>query len=328
MDFRVDRTVPMPVRQQLKGTIAFGIAFGELAVGSALPSVREMATLAGVAPMTVSQVYAELKREGLVETRLGSGTFIADSSQARAAQRTDIDALHRQIDAAVDQAEALGIELADLAAMVSARIAYRQRPGRRVSIVMAGLFPEATASYADFIALRLGRGVSVEPVTIEDLRQRQDLRALAGSADLVVTFSNRHGEVLGLLPTARVVTIRFIPSERTRMELASIDPTARVLVLSRFPDFLPIFRSGVRRFAAHVSNVAAVNFDDPNAAERLADCDVVVYATGTEATAELAGLSVHKFEYRHVPDPADIDRVLRPLVYGSATAPAREKEIA
>lgn len=328
MDFRVDRTLPMPVRQQLKGTIAFGIAFGELAVGSALPSVREMAALAGIAPMTVSQVYSELKEEGLIETRLGSGTFIADSSQARAAQRTDIDVLHRQIDAMIDRADLLGVELTDLAAMINARIAYRQRPGRRVSVVMAGLFPDATASYADFIAARLGRGVAVEPVTLEQLRQRPDLRAQACSADFVVTFSNRHGEVLDLLPTARVVTLRFIPSESTRMALASIDPTARVLVLSRFPDFLPIFRSGVQRFASHVADVAAINFDDPHAADHLAHCDVVVYATGTETTAELAGPVVHKFEYRHIPDPADVDRVLKPLVEGSAAAPVRLKEIA
>ena len=328
MDFRVDRTLPMPVGQQLRGSIEFGIAFGELVVGAALPSVREMAVLAGVAPMTVSQVYQELKKEGLVEARLGSGTFICDSSRARAARRADIETLHARIDAAIDQARVLGVDDLDLATMVNARLVYARRAGRKTDIVMAGLFPDATASYADYIELRLGRGAHVEPMTIADLREHGELRARAGSADLIVTFTNRHAEVLALLPRAKVVTIRFIPSETTRMSLASINPTARVLVLSRFPDFLPIFRAGVRRFASHVPDVKAINYDDPKVEEHLQDCDVVVYATGTEATAEQTRAGIHKFEYRHIPDPSDIDRVLLPLIDRTVRGAHQQKETA
>lgn len=327
MDFSVDRKLPMPVRQQLKGSIEFGIAFGELLVGAALPSVREMAQLAGVAPMTVSQVYRELKDEGLIETRPGSGTFVADSSQARAVQRGDIDELHRRIDSVIDHADAIGVSPPDFVALVNARLAYRRREGRRVHLVVVGLFPDATQSYVDFIAERLDQNIDVEPVTLMDLRQTPELCIRAGSADLVVTFTNRHGEVSALLPAAKVVTIRYIPSERTRMLLAAIDPVARVLVLSRFPDFLPIFRAAVQRFAPHVHEMTAINFDDPTAPGLLADCDVVVYATGTESMADLARPGAQKFEYRHIPDPTDVDRVLLPLIRKAAAGRGLEKDL-
>ncbi|TPW33279.1 GntR family transcriptional regulator [Martelella alba] len=316
MDFRVDRSLPMSVRQQLKGAIEFAIAFGELVAGDALPSVREMATAAGVAVMTVSQVYRELKEEGLIETRPGAGTFIADSSKARAAQHPDIEALHRQIDAIIAQAEKLGVGDADLTALLKARLAYRSKTGTKLHIVMAGLFPDATLSYAKAIFDQLGGAVVVEPVTIRALNGDAQKRAHAASADYVVTFTNRRRELAALMPTAKIISIRFIPSETTRMALASISPTARLLVLSQFPDFLPIFQSAMRRFAAHVGKVVAVNFDDPRVPELLAASDVVVYATGTEDTAEKAPQGTSMFEYRHVPDPADVDRVLLPLVSG------------
>jgi len=60
MEFSVDRDLPVPLRTQLQGLIEYGIACGELTAGELLPSVRAMAERIGVAPMTVSQVYADL----------------------------------------------------------------------------------------------------------------------------------------------------------------------------------------------------------------------------------------------------------------------------
>ncbi|HKO92879.1 MAG TPA: GntR family transcriptional regulator, partial [Polyangiaceae bacterium] len=48
------------------------------APGSALPSVRELVTELGVSPVTVSRALAELARQGVVVTRPGAGTFIAE----------------------------------------------------------------------------------------------------------------------------------------------------------------------------------------------------------------------------------------------------------
>ena len=65
---------------------------------------------------------------------------------------------------------------------------------------MIGLFPDATASYARFIAARLGTGVTVEPLTISAIERDADARARANSADLAVTFVNRQREVMALVP--------------------------------------------------------------------------------------------------------------------------------
>lgn len=327
MDFHIDRDLPIPIRLQIKGMIEYGIGCGDLLVGMPLPSVRDLADQLGVSPMTVSQVYRELKTDGLIEARPGSGTFVADSSQARMAARADIMALHRQIDGLIDKALGMGIRSSDLGALMNARLSYRVTHGRRASVVMMGLFSEATASYARFIAARLGSEAIVEPMTIDSIQRDTEARDRAGSADLVVTFANRHREVESLLPNTKVVSIRFIPSEASRMALASLDPMARVAIVSRFPDFLPILKLGVQRFAAHVQDVVAANLDDADLRQTLADRDVIVFSTGAEAALKSARENAASIEYRHTPDPGDIERILAPLIAPlTDTAATEQKE--
>ena len=157
-----------------------------------LPSVRELAERIGVAPMTVSQVYGDLKAAGLIETRPGSGSFVTGSDRARPAIRPEAAELHKRIDALIDAGVAAGVRPAELVSLVSARAFYRDSIGARTRVVMIGLFPDATASYSRFIAARLGSGVTVEPLTISALQSDPDIRARVSSADLAVTFVDAH----------------------------------------------------------------------------------------------------------------------------------------
>lgn len=314
MEFFVDRELPVPLRTQLHGLIEYGIACGELAPGETLPSVRDLAEKVGVAPMTVSQVYADLKLAGLIDARPGSSTFVTDSRQARLAGRNDTSELHRQIDQLIDESHRLGLRATELVSMVSSRIFYRDSVGPRMRIVMVGLFPEATASYARFIAARLGSGVTVEPLTVAAIERETNARARAGSADLAITFANRHREVAGLLPNTKVVSISFTPAEETRLALASLDSLASIAVISRFPDFLPIMKTGVQRFAPHVGEIAAATLDTPGLDLLLARASVVIYATGSENVVGRAPAGIQTIEYRHAPDIADIERVIAPIL--------------
>lgn len=327
MDFFIDRELPVPLRTQLQGLIEYGIACGELAPGEALPSVRELAEKVGVAPMTVSQVYADLKAAGLIDTRPGSGTFVSDSHHARLAGRADVGELHRQIDHLIDESHRLGIRSADLVSLVNARAFYRDSIGPRLRIVMIGIFQDATASYARFIAARLGREVTVEPLTVSSIERNPAAKARANSADLAITFANRHREVATLVPNTKVVTISFTPSEETRRALASLDSLASIAVVSRFPDFLPIMKSGVQRFAPHVSEITATTLEAPGLQALLANVSVVIYASGAESVIELLPAGMQAIEYRHAPDTADIERVIVPIIKAEGISPQGEENL-
>jgi len=61
------------ISAQLRGFIASGL----LASGERLPSVRQLANDLGIAPGTVAKVYRALDTEGLLSTRIGSGTRVS-----------------------------------------------------------------------------------------------------------------------------------------------------------------------------------------------------------------------------------------------------------
>src|SRR5579872_4666717 len=66
-----------PVYQRIQNSIRTRIESLELAPGTAVASERELARLHQVSLMTARHALAELEREGLVERRRGSGTFVA-----------------------------------------------------------------------------------------------------------------------------------------------------------------------------------------------------------------------------------------------------------
>src|SRR5919106_3199215 len=142
MRLSVDRDLPVPLGVQLRGLIEYGISCGELLPGARLPSVRELAEELGVAPMTVSQVYRELRDGGLIEARAGLGTFVTESSGPAIGLDPRLAELQRRLDALIEDALALGLGPGELTTMIAARAARRsdaQRPSRQV--VLVGLFP-------------------------------------------------------------------------------------------------------------------------------------------------------------------------------------------
>ncbi len=66
-----------PIYRQLVEQITRLIAGGQLAAGTELPSVRELAELHTVNPMTISKAYALLEAEGLLERQRGKPMRVA-----------------------------------------------------------------------------------------------------------------------------------------------------------------------------------------------------------------------------------------------------------
>jgi len=79
----------IPIYRQLIEQITRLIAGGQLAAGTELPSVRELAELHTVNPMTISKAYALLESEGLLERQRGKPMRVAARrrNQAPLAQR-------------------------------------------------------------------------------------------------------------------------------------------------------------------------------------------------------------------------------------------------
>ena len=69
-----------PIYTQLIQQIKVGIVTGAFPPGERLPSVRDLATEAGVNPNTMQRALAELERDGLVYSQRTAGRFVTEDN--------------------------------------------------------------------------------------------------------------------------------------------------------------------------------------------------------------------------------------------------------
>jgi GntR family transcriptional regulator len=112
--FSVDSTSPTPIYAQLDRSIRAAIATGELEPGAQLPTVRQLAVDLAVNANTVARVYAQLERDGMLETRRGVGTFVRESPSPQAARAHRERELRELIRRFVGDAALLGFTLSEL----------------------------------------------------------------------------------------------------------------------------------------------------------------------------------------------------------------------
>src|SRR5688572_6931969 len=76
MRIPLDRQSTEPLYKQIKTYLRHGILSGSLAADTRLPASRQLASDLGVNRITVENAYAELETEGLIYSRMGSGTYV------------------------------------------------------------------------------------------------------------------------------------------------------------------------------------------------------------------------------------------------------------
>ena len=78
MDITVSPNNPVPLYQQIVQQVRAKVLTGELKAGDPLPSMRQLASQLIASVITTKRAYSELEAEGLIVTRAGLGTFVAD----------------------------------------------------------------------------------------------------------------------------------------------------------------------------------------------------------------------------------------------------------
>lgn len=123
----IDARSGVPIYVQLVGQVRHAVEVGGLGPGEKLPTVRGLAEELAIAPNTIVKAYNELQREGLVESRPGVGTVVAEGVAEVAAGRRR-EAVFERLRALVRDAAALGITEDDLWESLDSE--FERIPGR------------------------------------------------------------------------------------------------------------------------------------------------------------------------------------------------------
>jgi len=110
----IDPRDATPIYAQLERGLRAAIAPGRLRPGDQLPTVRQLAVDLRVNANTVARVYAELERNGVIETRRGVGSFISATPAQAHPPREHERRLRTFITRVLADADAAGFTLEDV----------------------------------------------------------------------------------------------------------------------------------------------------------------------------------------------------------------------
>ena len=113
MDIIISNMVDEPIYLQIENQIKAKIMSGELAVGEALPSMRNLAMQLRISVITTKRAYEELERDGFIESYTGRGCFVK-AQNAKLLREESLRQTRELLSKAVDKAKLSGIDLDEL----------------------------------------------------------------------------------------------------------------------------------------------------------------------------------------------------------------------
>jgi GntR family transcriptional regulator len=141
VSFTLDPANAAPIYRQIIQQIEYAILSERLRSGDRLPTIRSLAVELKTNPNTIAKAYGELEIRGILETQVGSGTYIADKKPV-----VEDDSLNRKIREVVGRfgqdMRDLGVEKRELVRLIDS---YIKEENRRIFLTMysrrRGIYP-------------------------------------------------------------------------------------------------------------------------------------------------------------------------------------------
>ena len=115
-DLVISQADRRPMYLQIMEQVRRRIAVGDWPPGHEIPSIRALAAAVRVSVITVKRAYLELERDGVIVTRQGKGSVVADNAGlGMELRRQELDG---HLSAALAVAGQLGLAPADVEARV------------------------------------------------------------------------------------------------------------------------------------------------------------------------------------------------------------------
>lgn len=314
----LDRNSEIPLFRQLRAAIEMAIINGELADGTAMPSVRRLASLQQVSPVTVVQAYKSLQAQGLLRSVPKRGYFVSLNSRSHHPSDGLLRIQHL-VDQALDAAAEAEIDTAEVARIVMERARLRNHGQRTVAVFgykEASLDERVSATQAYLSDMNVNVvGISFEESASLDAAER-DLRfrqvdvflVSVGEMEKAAALLDDHSE--RVLPMTRVLrgdVVRFMESQ---------PPDTRFGIIAQSPEYAERMIAGLRRTKPLAPTPLVAIVTDSTQVQRVID-EVEVILIGSIASSALGQvLPYHKraINFISLPDKATLTRLREELV--------------
>jgi GntR family transcriptional regulator len=121
----ISQADPRPLYLQVMEQVRRRVAVGDLPAGTELPSIRQLASELQVSVITIKRAYLELERDGVITTRQGKGSVVADHPNLQAT--IHVRELESHLASAADLGLLLGLSKAEMQKRLAVAIEQSQR---------------------------------------------------------------------------------------------------------------------------------------------------------------------------------------------------------
>ena len=222
MQIRIDKQSEVPVHDQLRQQIIFLIGTGQLSIGTALPSVRELARRLKIHHNTVSHVYSQLADEGWLIKKHGSRLIVGRQVTNSAIE--EFASLDDLINQAIRLARSRGYSLQQLTHRVRRRLLAEPSdhlllvaPEREIGELMRAEIGDAIGQEPDACSVSMllqnpSIGIGALLVTPSYFVDRVEKAGLADRMVVPLTYSpaDQHLAAIGALTHASVVGVASV----------------------------------------------------------------------------------------------------------------------
>jgi DNA-binding transcriptional regulator YhcF (GntR family) len=199
MKIWLSKNSEVPVREQIITQITLGIASGDLAVGTRLPSTREIAQRYKIHSNTVSNAYQILAEQGWLEFRKGSGFYVRESNH-----ENHDNSLDRLIAQFVGTAQTGGFSIEE----IKRRLAH---------------FFEAHHSNHLFV---IENDPGLRDILVEEIRAATNLQVAGAELENLEKILQKRGAILAAMFDEKGKISARLPSEKNCIFLKVNSPAA------------------------------------------------------------------------------------------------------
>lgn len=284
-----------PIYRQIVAQLTFMIETGSLRDGERLPSTRLLADNLHINRNTVAHAYAELRDQGLVESRRRSGMVVVGAEQARSTSDARQQA-RTVLEAAARECVALGLTPAEIQSLVM-NFAVRA-DGDQLKVSFVECNEDRSRYFVDELEDRLG--LQIKPLVLGDFDAENE------RPDLVLTTFFHLAEVRALMrrPKTEVVAIVVAPHVQTLVQIAKVPKSRTVGIRYSTQDQAVSVRDSL--VSSGISNIKVL---EGVGDDELEGVDLVVVPSEVpHLKHELEG-RVRVIEYGNVLDAASIRMV-------------------
>jgi GntR family transcriptional regulator len=117
--FSLDQNEDVPIYRQIIRQIEYAVLSGRLKSGDRLPTIRSLAVELKTNPNTIAKAYGELEIRGILETQVGSGTYISDKKPTPEEEGPE-QKIRELVGRFIKDMRDLGVEKRELARVIAA----------------------------------------------------------------------------------------------------------------------------------------------------------------------------------------------------------------